>query len=393
MVWRWDQGRLEYFRFENIVKIAHTLVGLNNIQVSIQGNDPLRHELMAYTGLPFAPNHYSIWRNYSRVFKCAFLATDINNRLIVTDICQRLAETTINSLEVDEYLSLFFRRFSYPFPAFQDYDTETMQVYPICAVIKFLISRLYIGEIPQITIADVFSYVIGNNCSGIEPLDFYGGLRQTNRQPIGDELRQVRELLIFCSQINFLKWFNNILFLDVDRQDEESIRALSVISTPNVIDRANDKSEQIIRLSILNNEEIAIPQAHLRVAVNDLVFTEGRKVRTTHLRTERSPQLRKIFFDSLPPPFLCDMCELNLDIRYPWTNNILELHHLLPLSSAITINIGGTSLSDVKPLCPNCHKSVHVYYGNFLDHEGYDDFRSRDEALEVYNEAKRSLNS
>jgi hypothetical protein len=46
---------------------------------------------------------------------------------------------------------------------------------------------------------------VGNECDGTEPLEEYTSLRDTNRLPSGDEERQVREMLIFASQMSWLK--------------------------------------------------------------------------------------------------------------------------------------------------------------------------------------------
>jgi predicted HNH restriction endonuclease len=78
-------------------------------------------------------------------------------------------------------------------------------------------------------------------------------------------------------------------------------------------------------------------------------------------------------------------------VRYPWTDNLLELHHLLPLSSSLTISLRGTSIDDVEPLCPNCHKGIHVYYSTFLRGSGLEDFETKQQAKEVYSEAKRTV--
>jgi predicted HNH restriction endonuclease len=80
-----------------------------------------------------------------------------------------------------------------------------------------------------------------------------------------------------------------------------------------------------------------------------------------------------------------------MQIRYPWTDNILELHHLLPLSSSLTITTKGTSLADVVPLCPNCHRSIHVFYKNWLNSENVNDFRTPSEAFNIYNTAKQQV--
>ena len=74
-----------------------------------------------------------------------------------------------------------------------------------------------------------------------------------------------------------------------------------------------------------------------------------------------------------------------------WTENILELHHILPLS--VTINVNGTTtlLDDMVPLCPSCHKSIHVYYRIKLQEWGVEDFGSKKMAQDVYMLAKREI--
>ncbi len=91
MRWRWDQGRLEYFRFDNVVRIAETLTKLDGAPLNV-GEDPLRGPLVEHTGLEFKPGHYRVWRNYARVFRCALLATVVDHRLAVTSLCRKLAD-------------------------------------------------------------------------------------------------------------------------------------------------------------------------------------------------------------------------------------------------------------------------------------------------------------
>lgn len=116
--WRWDQGRLIYFRFENLKAIAQCLVELEGSSLDTPDIDPLREELEANTGLPFLPSNYKIWRNYARIFACALLATRINGRLVVTDICRRVAGLNVTSINVDEYIAFIISRFYFPSPAF-----------------------------------------------------------------------------------------------------------------------------------------------------------------------------------------------------------------------------------------------------------------------------------
>ena len=59
MRWRWDQGRLQYFRYENIVKLAAVLESLDGVALG-NGPDLLREPLTSATELPFLPVHYRI---------------------------------------------------------------------------------------------------------------------------------------------------------------------------------------------------------------------------------------------------------------------------------------------------------------------------------------------
>ena len=120
--WRWDQGRLEYFRFDNIRIIAKCLLSMEVAKLDDPNLDPLRDILEFETGLPFAPSHYKVWRNYRRVFACSLLAAHHQNLLVVTDLCRRIAGVKTPALTVDEYLSFIIPRFYFPSPAFQGYS-------------------------------------------------------------------------------------------------------------------------------------------------------------------------------------------------------------------------------------------------------------------------------
>ena len=141
MRWRWDQGRLGYFQYANLVLTAKVLSGLVGTVINPRdGTDPLRQPLERYTGLPFSPAHYKVWRNYARVFQCAMLATSINGRLFVTDICKLLLLPP-SEFSSDQYFNLLFSRFSYPFAPFEDYNVTHAQVFPFLAIMKLAMSR------------------------------------------------------------------------------------------------------------------------------------------------------------------------------------------------------------------------------------------------------------
>ena len=139
MRWRWDQGRLDYFQFENIVNIARVLCELDGVSLNTKV-DLLRQPLEHGTGLPFAPSHYKVWRNYARTFACAMLATRINDKLFVTDLCRKLAAKPIE-LTSDQYFSFVFSRFALPYPAFDSYNANLTTAFPFVAIAKFVLSR------------------------------------------------------------------------------------------------------------------------------------------------------------------------------------------------------------------------------------------------------------
>jgi hypothetical protein len=388
--WRWDQGRLSYFQFENLKAIAHCLIRLDGIVINQKDIDPLRAELESWTGLPFAPKSYRVWRNYKRVFECSFLATNINDRLYVTAFCKRIASDDTKKIDVDEFLSLFIPRFRFPFAAFNDYKKSEQLIYPFCAVLKYLFSNFLIGKQATISLEDVFAYIIGNNCTGLEPIEHYANLKRTSYKPNGDENRQVREMLIFISQLSVLKWYGGALFLDISPKDYEDYNGFQHLTNPFFTIPKQTREEEYLSMTSLTDEPVYQFKLQSREIPTDDIFIEGKRTRVTHIKIERSPLLRKLFFEKYPET-ICDMCVCDTKQRYPWTDNLLEVHHILPLSSTLSITGEGTSLTDVVGLCPNCHKSVHTYYKNWLNKYKLDDFRSRIEAKEIYHEAKISI--
>lgn len=391
MAWRWDQGRLEYLRFDNLRKAAPALVELDGAYVNRGKTDPLRGSLTSAVGLPFAPPHYRVWRNYGRVYKCALLATTVNNKLACTDLCRKLADTE-QALTVDEYLSYVVPRFYYPSPVFQGYETKGPQVFPFCSILKLLLARASNGSVPAISIDEIFEYLVANSTTGLEPADAYSALNKTPYSPTGDEPRQVRELVIFVSQFEFLKWNNPVLYLDVDSGDEDALKQIEQIAQPIVSARKVDADSELLSLGGAQAEDFNPVEISSRTYNEDTFFTEGKKVRVVHLKTERSRKLREFFFANQQSPYTCDMCGVDVTATYPWVERLLEVHHLLPLSSPVRVESAGSSIADLIGLCPTCHRAVHAFYRDWLKANSLDDFCSYEQAKSVYEEAKNAIN-
>lgn len=391
MNWRWDQGRNQYFLFENIQKIAPILSALDGVRPSTDNPDPLRFPLESRTGLVFKPDTYKVWRNHGRIFGCCMLAAKVNDRLMVTDVCRGLSSLGDDRLDMDGYLSIVMPRFSFPYPAFDNYNLDATQVFPFCASLKLLLYGSHSLADSSIGVDDVAGRIIGNNLTGLEGEQIYRGLQDSGLRLEGDSKRQAREMLKFLSQSSFLKWRNQRLYLDILPGDTESKAALEFLANPQVGARLANPELEIIRLG--SNVPVDFDRfvSVTRRQPADVVFTEGKRLRMTHLRTERSPLIRTALFNRLAQPFTCDVCGKNMRNVYPWTENILEVHHLLPLSSTLHVGERNTSLSDVVPACPNCHRSVHIYYKKYLNARNQNDFFNKEESISVYQEAKAGV--
>lgn len=382
MRWRWDQGRLEYFKFANIVSIARELNKLEGIPLGTQ-DDLMRAPLEQGTGLPFSPAHYKVWRNYARVFHCALLATNVSGRLVPTDLCRKLAAEPC-ALSSDQYLNFVFSRFILPFPAFTGYDWMQSPTFPFVAIIKYLIAHSSTG----ITLPTVFSHIVGNRCSGLEPVDAYLSLPETSRKPQGDEERQVREMLVFLGQASYMKWFDRHLYIDTTDYD-----AILHSIHPYIREsRYQIPQEEFLALTSIGGD-VAASRFDISLTDRDPpIFSvrEGGKVLSSHRRTERSPLVRRKFFEA-HPNIICDACAMRPHERYPWTDNILELHHILPLSATLNVNGTTTTLDDLVPLCPCCHKSIHIFYKIKLSEWDVVDFGSFSMARDMYKLAKGEI--
>ncbi len=388
-MWRWDQGRLGYFNYDTLQKIASILKKYDGVEINANIEASFRTDLMISTGLPFAPQSYTVKRNYKRVFQCSLLASYSGNTLIATDICKSIALTSEEPLTVDEYMSLFAQRFRYPFPAFDNYGELEDVVYPVLAIVKLLIARQLLGKSPSLTIEDIAFYLIGTGCTGMEDIEFYSNLHPQLLTLSDIEIRQMRELLIFISQFSFLQFYNGALYLE-DLSDSAIEVMLSTTLQPFIKKLNFDKDYAIIELGRLD-DAIVLPEIELSsTSVEDIEFIEGKRVRKEHIRIERSSLLRRYYLYEHERP-ICFACEMDTSIKYPWTDYLLEIHHLLPLSSAIKISTKGTSLDDVVGLCPTCHRAIHSFYKKWLNENNVKDFKSKAEAKDVFLMAKREI--
>lgn len=387
-MWRWDQGRLLYFQFDVLRNIAKTLVKFDNADIS-KCEELFRQTLVKETGMPFLPNHYTIKRNYSRVFQCSFLAKFMGNLLVVTDICRDLADTDGKITSADDYLLNYVSKFRFPFPAFDNYNAAEQRVYPFCAILKLLLAQRESGIESKLSLDDIFNYIIGNNCTGFEDIAYYKRLTPVAYSYTDTERRQLREMVIFLSQLSILKVYDGFLYLD-EISDSAKNEMLATFLRPENRSAKADRMEEFLEMTSCSSK-ITIPTFEVFTAEPaDIEFIEGNRKRVEHFRVERSGLLRKYYKQVNPLPVCC-ACGTDMSKRYPWTDYMLDIHHLLPLSSAVAISSSGTSLADIVGLCPSCHRAVHMYYRKWLKANEQADFKSKQEAHEVFVQATREI--
>jgi hypothetical protein len=97
-----------------------------------------------------------------------------------------------------------------------------------------------------------------------------------------------------------------------------------------------------------------IDPAHDEVRESD--HHEGQKVRYLGIRYERDHKARKACLDHWG--FSCQVCDMNFSHVYGEIGDrFIHVHHLNPISE--TGNTITDPVSDLRPVCPNCHSMLH----------------------------------
>lgn len=388
-MWRWDQGRLLYFQFDILRAVAQVLSRFDGVDITTC-EDAFRSALEADTGMAFLPKHYTVKRNYSRVFQCALLANFVGEKLYITDMCRELCNKNSDIKTADDYLLTYIKKFRFPFPAFDGYNGHEQPVYPFCAIIKYLLSLQMRGLEAKVSLDDIFRYVIGNNCTGFENIAFYCGLQPTDYSCTDAERRQLREMVIFISQLSILQVYGGYLYLENISDDVQSELIMAFLEPERRIARM-ERIDEFYEMASLDRSRIRVPKFETFVVdPMDLEFMEGNRRRVEHFRVERSRLLRK-YYQQVHPDAICCACNTDMGLRYPWTEFMIDIHHLLPLSSVVAISARGTSLADIVGLCPSCHRAIHMYYRKWLTTNGQNDFSSKQEAHDVYLQATKEI--
>jgi hypothetical protein len=381
-MWHWDQGRLGYFQFDNL-----RCVGAFIVSNDFKNAD--HKTVTAATGLPFSPTNYVPWRNYSRIYKLCLLVSEESGVGKPTSLAQLLA--TPGAITCDEYFQFLVQASTEPSPALTNYASASDFRYPLLFSLKYVLTKLRIGSGNSSTFTEIIEAFQKTGMKGDESdTAFIAAVKAGyDGSGISGDVRQARESLLVIAQISYLNSKGSELIVSLDEKDAENIfNNLFPIVGPF----KNDPDEEIQRRADLFGSAYFVTD-YPNTIQSDVVesgFVEGSKVRKTHITIERNAQLRIEYFDTFPTA-TCDVCKLVTDKTYPWTTRVLDLHHLLPLSSGTRVENKGTVLDDLVPVCPNCHRAVHRFYDDWLKSKTRKDFIDATEARSAYTTLKTAF--
>ena len=379
-MWRWDQGRLDYFQFDELRKIAKFALS-NDLRLTD------RATLREATGLPFLPDSldYPPWRNYGRIFQLAMIAVPNNGSgSRITEIGRFLADD--GKVTTDDYLHFIAQSTTDPSPALSSWDHMADIRYPLLFTLRFLLARTTQRE-STTKIAQIVDAYEASCFRGDEDQTKFLSIVDHNAWPTGN-IRQASESIKVLAQISYLTATKDEITVSLAVEDAENLfDDLAPVGGA----RCRKGADEIVRISalFLSAREDLDPryQATIVSDVEQAGFLEGSRVKRTHLTIERNGKIRDAFFEANPGSH-CDFCGMDTGYVYPWTSKILDIHHLLPLCSGTRTSTEGTLLEDLVANCPTCHRAVHRYYDKWLYENGQRDFADADEARLAYKSAK-----
>jgi hypothetical protein len=395
--WRWDQGRLEYLRVEHLGRLSAALCNVSGLEVSADDAE-IRKQFYASTGLPFKPTHYTLWRNYGRVFKILFLAHSVQDRIQATSLAKAIHAAGGKQLDSDLFLEHVFALSRFPHPAFKDYQPSAHPVRPFIAVLRLLL--LNPSTQRGVSPVDVCTRLIARGCVGDEQDSFFAS-GQLGASSSTETTRQVREMLKFASQHSALAWIGGRLVSAARIQLELLIGRLTLMSPPGMQQAAEDEIGSLALIAAGQRSKDPWTSKSQRFESVEpalgIKFLEGDRRLVQHARLERNRRLRKYVINKATSAaaggdLQCHCCGLIPKTRYPWSGpSLLEVHHLLPLSSPARPNAAGTEFSGVVLICPTCHRAVHARYRLYLSEMNVGDFASEAEAVALYEQVRAEI--
>ncbi|THF51058.1 HNH endonuclease [Allorhizobium terrae] len=379
-MWNWDQGRLDYFQFDELRKIAKFAIKNDLRSTNVAA-------LSTATGLPFRPASdplYKPWRNYSRVFKATLLISKNGKVAQPTPIANLMAQDgQVNS---DEYFHFLAEATTDPSPARENWNHQANHRFPLLFSLRFLLARAAIGLTETTLDQIVGAYNETALTGGEDDTDFLAIV--DSARAIVPKSRQAKESLKVLSQLSYLSLDRSKITVSLDRDDAMQIfQQLAPVYGARFSD-GDEEIRRIANLFVAARDDLDFDYSNTVVSDTfEAGFEEGGRIERIHLKIERNAQLRRAFFEKYPSA-RCDFCAEDTSKSYPWAERILDIHHVLPLCSGARTSKSGTVLDDLVANCPTCHRAVHRFYGQWLKKNKKKDFADASEAKVVYQAAK-----
>ena len=390
-MWNWDQGRLHYFQYDELRTVARFAVA----------ND-LRNESARFvrreTGLDFLPDDYSPWRNYARVYKLCLIASEIDDVAVPTDVAKILAID--GAVTCDEYVHFLVEATTSPSPALSTWSHNARIRHPLCFSLKYILAKIAVYKNPFSTINEIIGAYVSSDFSGGEAVNDYVALLDSGEDyesavaPYrrSARLRQARESIKFICQLSYLHTYRSRIIATLSQSDAadifEAVAPLGGTPLPDGDDEIQRLAAHFKDGSI--HDFFDYPSTTTS-EVSHSGFVEGNKVKRSHIVIERNSRLRNLFYRTQPTA-TCHACETDTHAKYPWTERVLDIHHILPLSSGTRVDArAGTLLEDLIAICPTCHRSVHAFYDQYLRNVQKEDFSDKGESFRIYEKARRSI--
>jgi predicted HNH restriction endonuclease len=132
---------------------------------------------------------------------------------------------------------------------------------------------------------------------------------------------------------------------------------LGRISFRKEITRRGDDDAVTVRTTARRATAPSIDDFELQDPAELEMDEEGRRILREHLHSERSARLVAAFKRGLQY-FKCSACDLDFQKVYGQLGHrYIECHHTQPISEMLPGE--ATKISDLVPLCANCHRMVH----------------------------------
>ncbi|WP_037447897.1 HNH endonuclease [Sphingobium chlorophenolicum] len=394
-MWRFDQGRLGYYSFDQIRKHAKFAVA-NDLAAAGHA------DLGAATGIGYPPikvGYEQPWRNYGRTFRLMRIVTQPGGRntpAVPTTVAHLLAQD--GQVTSDDFFHFWAQSFTDPDPAFsQEWEPTTDPKFPLVFALKFLLIRANSG-IDTSSYEEIIAAYSQTGFNGDEDVSAFfkiaskawtlpGNLTNAER----DLVRQARESILVLSPLSYLNFNSKDVTVSLNVDFSSIFGSLNGIRDIG----ADDRESELVGLADLFASSIADLDLEQSSSLFDETveagFTEGTRVEKTHIVLERNSAIRKAFFDRNPTT-TCDFCDRDTNNEFPWSDRVLDIHHVLPLCSGTRSDKDGTVLGDLVAVCPTCHRAVHRFYTQWLKAKGKKDFADAEEARAVYDEARNLRN-